>query len=113
MPDLVAWVISTNIRRRHLNAAQKRDLLAVLLKADTKKSNRQVAKAAGVSDKTVASVRNDLERGAEIPHHEKHKDAKGVEQPARKPPAKPRNQIGEFSVRDRPSRVIAASSGPR
>jgi hypothetical protein len=33
-PAIRAWVISTNIRRRHLNQEQKREMLAKLLKAD-------------------------------------------------------------------------------
>jgi hypothetical protein len=38
-PAVRAWVISTNIRRRHLNQEQKREMLAKLLKADPSKSN--------------------------------------------------------------------------
>ena len=83
--ELAAWVISANIRRRHLNAAQKRDLLAELLKLDPKKSNRQVAKTTGTSDKTVASVRTALEATAEIPQLKKTTGADGKARPAKKP----------------------------
>ena len=55
--DVVAWVISANIRRRHLNQAQKREMLGKLLKVDPSKSNRSIAKAAGVDDKTVGCRR--------------------------------------------------------
>jgi ParB-like chromosome segregation protein Spo0J len=47
--DPVAYVISANIYRRHLTAEQKRDLIAELIKAQPEKSNRQIAKATGVS----------------------------------------------------------------
>jgi hypothetical protein len=43
--DPYAFVISANIRRRHLTAEQKRDLIAKVLKAQPRKSNRQIAKA--------------------------------------------------------------------
>ena len=82
--DVVAWVISANIRRRHLNQAQKREMLGKLLKVDPSKSNRSIAKAAGVDDKTVGSVRAELEADAEIPHLEKTVGADGVAQAATK-----------------------------
>jgi hypothetical protein len=47
--DPYAFVISANIRRRHLTAEQKRDLIAKVLKAQPRKSNRQIAKATGTS----------------------------------------------------------------
>jgi ParB-like chromosome segregation protein Spo0J len=81
---LVAWVISANIRRRHLNQEQRRELLAKLLKANPSKSNRQVAKAAGVDHKTVAAVRAEVEARGEIPHVETITDTQGREQPAKK-----------------------------
>jgi hypothetical protein len=82
--DPYAFVISKNIRRRHLSSEQKRELLAKLIKAEPEKSNLQIAKTTGVSDKTVASVRETLERRSEIPNVEKRKDAQGRTQPARR-----------------------------
>lgn len=75
--ELAAWVISANIRRRHLNAAQKRDLLAKLLKLDPKKSNRQVAKATGASHHTVAAVRAKGEATGQIARLKKTRGADG------------------------------------
>ena len=66
----LAFVISKNIQRRHLTADQKRELLAMLIKSDPSKSNRQIATEAKVDDKTVAAVRGELEATAEIPQLE-------------------------------------------
>jgi hypothetical protein len=82
--DPAAYVLSLNIRRRHLDAEQRRELLAKLLKADPEKSNRQIAKTVGVDDKTVASVRRDLESTAAIPQLEKTTGRDGKARPARK-----------------------------
>jgi len=46
--EITAYVISANIKRRHLSASQKRDALKLFLQADPTKSNRSVAKTAGV-----------------------------------------------------------------
>src|SRR5215831_4796917 len=42
--DPTAYVISANIRRRHLTAEQKRDLIAKLIKAAPEKSDRAIGK---------------------------------------------------------------------
>jgi hypothetical protein len=82
--DPAAYIISANIRRRHLSAEQRRDLITKLIKAQPEKSNRQIAKTAKVDDKTVGSVRRELEGRAEIPHVDKRADTKGRKQPAHK-----------------------------
>lgn len=74
-----------NLARRHLNRDQKRDLIAAQLRETPEKSNRQVAEGLGVDDKTVGTVRRDMEAGAEIPHHAVRVGKDGVTQPARKP----------------------------
>jgi ParB-like chromosome segregation protein Spo0J len=83
--DPVAFVVSANLRRRHLSAEQKRDLIAKLLQADPKRSDRATARIAKVDNKTVASVRTDLEGREEIPHVTARTDSKGRNQPAQKP----------------------------
>jgi ParB-like chromosome segregation protein Spo0J len=55
--DPIAYVISANIRRRHLTAQQKRELIAKLLKADPWRSDRATARLVAADHKTVANVR--------------------------------------------------------
>jgi hypothetical protein len=83
--DPVAFVISANFHRRHLTADQKRELIAKLIKAQPEKSNRQIARTAKADDKTVGSVRREMEGRAEIPHVLERTDTKGRQQPAHKP----------------------------
>lgn len=56
-----------NLDRRHLDQAQKRELIAAELRESPNASNRKIAAGLGVDDKTVGSVRGDLESTAEIP----------------------------------------------
>src|SRR5262245_9827307 len=78
-----AYVISANIRRRHLTANQKREVIGKLLVAKPEASNVSIAKIANVDDKTVAAVRRDKEATSEIPRLEKRVGADGK---ARKQP---------------------------
>jgi hypothetical protein len=71
--DAEAFVISANIRRRHLTTEQKRDLLAKQIKANPAASGRKIARIAGVDNKTVEAVRDDLEGREEIPQRKKRK----------------------------------------
>jgi hypothetical protein len=83
--EIVRFVVSANIHRRHLPARQKRDLLVKLLKLHPEKSDRQLGKMAKVDNKTVAAARGEMERREEIPHVPKREDSKGRKQAARKP----------------------------
>ena len=93
--EIVAFIVSKNIRRRHLTAEQKRDLLVKLLKADPTKSDRQIAKMVGCDHKTASKKRREEEGRGEIPHVKRRSDSKGRKQPARKArtasPAKPKS----------------------
>jgi hypothetical protein len=82
--DPYAYVISANIKRRHLTTEQKRELIAKLLKAQPEKSNRQIAETVKASHNTVGVVRDKLEGRGQIDHVEKRTDTKGRDQPARK-----------------------------
>jgi hypothetical protein len=57
-----------NIRRRHLNAEQKCELIVKLLRAKPEASNNAIARQARDNDKTVAKVRRDREARSEIPN---------------------------------------------
>jgi ParB-like chromosome segregation protein Spo0J len=76
--------IELNLARRHLSSNDKRDVVQQLLTAHPELSDRRIANMAHVDHKTVATVRGKAEAGGEIPHHETHIDAKGVQQPATK-----------------------------
>jgi hypothetical protein len=82
--DPVEYVASVNIHRRHLTAEQKREVIAKLLKENPERSNRATAALVKVDDKTVGSVRREMEARAEIPHVEKTVDTKGRLQPTNK-----------------------------
>jgi N6-adenosine-specific RNA methylase IME4/ParB-like chromosome segregation protein Spo0J len=56
-----------NLARRHLNQQQRRELIAAELRDKPERSNRRVAAALGVDDKTVGVVREELISTAEIP----------------------------------------------
>lgn len=70
-----------NIARRQLNREQKQELIREQLRETPELSDRQIAKAIGVSDKTVGSQRRDMESGAEIPHLENRQGADGKQYP--------------------------------
>ena len=97
-----AFIVSANVRRRHLTTEQKRDLIAALLKAAPNKSDRQIAKTVKADNKTVAKVRREQEGREEIPHVEARIDTKGRKQPSAKKPAtkqvsEPKPDIGPTS----------------
>jgi hypothetical protein len=87
--DPAKYVISRNIRRRHLTTEQKRELIAKLIRAAPEKSDRQIAETAKASPTTVGTVRAKMEDKGEVSKLDTRTDAKGVKQPAKKPSAKP------------------------
>jgi hypothetical protein len=82
--DPVAYVISANIRRRHLDAGQKGELIAKLLKMQPEKSDRQVAVTAKIAHTTVARTRKALERSGDVEQRSTRTDAAGRQQPAKR-----------------------------
>jgi hypothetical protein len=84
--DPSAYVISTNIHRRHLTREQKTELIERLLKANPERSDRATAKIAHFDNKTVAAVREKLGATEEIPQLKKRtgKDGKARTQPVGK-----------------------------
>lgn len=81
--DIVAYVVSKNIRRRHLSLEQRRELLVKLINDDPKKSDRQLAKATGQSRNTISAQRKRLESTGSIEPVEKRKGADGKERKVR------------------------------
>lgn len=64
-----AWRL--NMQRRHLNRAQKRDVIAAKLRETPEWANNRVAKLLGVDGATVDAVRVQLEAASEIPKLER------------------------------------------
>jgi hypothetical protein len=82
--DPFDYVLSANLKRRHLTPAQRREVIAAVIKQRPEKSNRHVAKQTKTDHKTVERVRKELEHGGEIPHHAERVGRDGVKQPAKK-----------------------------
>lgn len=87
--DPVAYVLSMNVHRRHLTAEQKREVIAKVLRERPGDSDRAIGRMVKADNKTVASVRAELERREELPHVTTRTDTKGRQQPARKPSPTP------------------------
>src|SRR5215472_9669419 len=109
--DPVAYVISKNIRRRHLTAEQKTDLLAKLVAAHPEKSDRQLAKETGVTHPTIAKARRKAEAtGKALPVAKRV----GADGKARKQPAKKaRKQPAKKAKSKTPEAPKAAASAPK
>jgi DNA-binding Lrp family transcriptional regulator len=82
--DPYEFVLSANIHRRHLTADQKRDLIAEVLKAAPRKSNRQIAKAVGVSHPHVGKIRTEMESAGDVETVTTSIDTKGRKQQVKK-----------------------------
>jgi ParB-like chromosome segregation protein Spo0J len=82
--EVLAYVISANIHRRHLAAEQKRELTAAVLKATPEKSDRQIAKIIKASPTFVGRVRSEKEATGDVSTVDTRTDTKGRRQPAKK-----------------------------
>jgi len=69
----------SNMLRRHLTREQVRQLIAEQLKDTPNWANSRIAQALGVDDKTVATVRSQMEATSEIPKLDKLIGADGKE----------------------------------
>jgi ParB-like chromosome segregation protein Spo0J len=65
--EKVDRAFSLNLKRRHMNNAQKRDAIGRYLRRRPEASDNLAAEVIGVTDKTVATVRKALEQTSEIP----------------------------------------------
>lgn len=109
--DAYRFVVSANIHRRHLTSEQKRALIAELLKAQPGKSNRAIAKQAKADDKTVGSVRKQLERTAEIPQLRTRTGADGKSRPGCNPKPKLPTASEARVIARETGTLVAASDG--
>jgi hypothetical protein len=94
LKDPVVWVISRNIHRRHLKREDKIRILAELVAAQPEKSDRKLAKEAGVSHPTIAKARRGAEAtGKALPVAKRvGADGKARKQPAKKGWSRERGQ---------------------
>jgi len=76
------FALSVNLKRRHLNTAQKRALVEQELKRTPDLSNRWIAETLGVDVKTVQAARSRLEASVEIPQLTKLRSRDGRCRPA-------------------------------
>jgi hypothetical protein len=83
--EKIAMALTLNVDRRHLNAAQRRELLAKSLIAQPELSDREHAKRIGTSPTTAGDVRRDLEAEGAVSKLDTRTDTTGRKQPASKP----------------------------
>jgi hypothetical protein len=70
-----AYVISTNVNRRHLTNAQKQDLIRKMIEKNPDASNRRIAQMCGLpSHATVGKVRDAMVNSPDIVKFKKFKD---------------------------------------
>lgn len=83
-------VIELNVKRRHMNSKQRGLLAELLLKMNPERSNRELGRVSGVSDHTVANIRDELESTAQIAQLDKTvgKDGKARTRKPRKSAAR-------------------------
>ena len=88
--EKIAHARRLNLARRHLSQEQKRELIREQLKETPEKSDRQIAKVLGVSNKTVSEIRNEMVQAGQLCNLHSSIGADGKERPRqveRKPPA--------------------------
>jgi hypothetical protein len=93
------FVCAANASRRHLTGKQKRKLAADILKSDPNMSDAEVARLSGISDKTVASVRKQMQSTSEIPRSNTRVGRDRRVRPATQPRRRSRNSAAQPSDR--------------
>jgi hypothetical protein len=73
LAEAEAFVISTNVHRRHLTNAQKQDFIRLMIEKNPGATNRQIARLCQLSHATVGSVRDKMLRSPEVVKFEKFK----------------------------------------
>jgi hypothetical protein len=103
--NAVAFVLSTNLHRRHLKNTDKRAITKKVIAAQPALSDRAVAQMVGFDHKTVKAIRQ--EAYGEIPHKEDRVEATGRKARGRKP-----GQVKETSVADQKAHADTSSAAP-
>jgi hypothetical protein len=111
--DPLTFIVSVNLKRRHLTAKQKRDLVEKLLKAKPEVSNNAIATQVKVDDKTVAKLRRGMEARSEIPNVTSRTDTRGRKQPAKKSTKKPEAKQPVRKPVKHDDRIISPELGER
>jgi hypothetical protein len=111
--DPASFVISRNIRRRHLTAEQKRDLIARLLKAAPEQSDRQIAETVKASPTFVGKVRAQKEASGDVSTVDTRTDKRGRKQLANKPTKKAKAKQSVPKPVRHDDRVISPELGER
>lgn len=76
------FVLKTNLNRRQISQEERRDLIRAELHHSSDLNNSWIADICGTTDKTVASVRKELESASEIPTLTTFKRRDGKSQPS-------------------------------
>jgi hypothetical protein len=74
LAEAEAFVISTNVHRRHLTNAQKQEFIRLMIEKNPNATNRQIARLCQLSHSTVASVRDKMLHSPEITKFKKFKE---------------------------------------
>jgi hypothetical protein len=82
--EVLAYVISANVHRHHLNCDDKRNLIAKLIKANLEKSDRQIAKLASASPTMVGTKRVEMQTMGDVFKLDTSTDTRGRKQPRKR-----------------------------
>ena len=82
--DPYVYVISQNLKRRHLTQEDRVKFIIDIIAMKPEKSDRQIAEELGVDHKVIGRARAKGEDVGRVPHVEVRTDTKGRKQPAKK-----------------------------
>jgi ParB-like chromosome segregation protein Spo0J len=106
------YVISRNIMRRHLTAAQKRALIKKLLIANPEQSDRQIAAKIGSAPTTVGTVRKEAEASGDVSKLDTSTDSKGRKQPRHRGAPTESQRQAAAKVSDASAPAVDATATP-
>jgi ParB-like chromosome segregation protein Spo0J len=107
--NAIAFVLSINLHRRHITNEKKRAIIKKVIEAQPNLSDNAVAKMAGVSDKTVKVIRQEINVAA---NSEFRISGDRVEATGRKARGRKPGQVKETSIADQKSHADTLSAAP-